>query len=470
METKACFTEQFEEWKLDHTVLLPTRSELYYLRPAGLGTSFIESLASYIARLAEQHCLTTRTLIVRKFLPSLEKPYLSGQKSHDSITAFWKDTATLNGVNVLTAEWVRITGKLTLYPDLHLLTMLPWAKVLSPKGLIRRSQAWCPFCYEEWERGKAVIYTPLIWSLEAVSICPRHHTFLHEQCPYEDCNRRLPLLAARSRAGYCSHCGRWLGCPYSEQSASAAIHHRSVDAEWQQWVAANVAELIASTAQVPLSLQSDRFAEAVGAYLEEVTDNNVSAAARQLQVSRRTIRDWKNGVQKPQLSSLLRFCSVCGLSPLHLFTENCSVAESSSTNQITAAISGQKAKKHYRVLRIERLNRMLEAEIQSDAYPPPPMSRVAKKLGYDHSFLHKHLPGLCRAISAKFEKYRAEQREEKKRLLLREVRQVTLEIHAQGVYPSQVRVRNSLARPGSIRIPEALAMWHATLKELGWEE
>jgi hypothetical protein len=41
------------------------------------------------------------------------------------------------------------------------------------------------------------------------------------------------------------------------------------------------------------------------------------------------------------------------------------------------------------------------------------MSRVAKKLGYDHSFLHKHLPQLCRAVSSKFEKYRAEQREEK---------------------------------------------------------
>lgn len=119
---------------------------------------------------------------------------------------------------------------------------------------------------------------------------------------------------------------------------------------------------------------------------------------------------------------------------------------------------------------IERLKLILEAEIQSDAHPPPPMSRVAKKQGYDRSFLHKHLPGLCRAISAKFEKYQAEQREEKKRLLLREVLQVTLEIHAQGVYPSQVRVRNLLARPGSIRIPEALAMWHATLKELGWEE
>jgi len=470
LETKVCFTGQYEEWELDQTVLLPTRSELYSLRPAGLGTAFIESLTSYIARLAEQHCLTTRNMIVRKFFPCLEKPYLSEQKSHESITAFWKDTATLNGANVLTAEWVRITGKLTLFPDLHLLTMLPWAKVLSPKGLIRRSQAWCPFCYEEWARGKADVYTPLIWSLEAVSICPRHHTPLQEQCPYEDCKRRIPLLAARSRAGYCSYCGRWLGYSDSDQSARTAIQSSLGDAEWQQWVAAKIAELIASNAKLPLSLESDRFAEAVRAYLEEMTDNNVSAVARQLQVSRRTIRDWKNAIQKPQLSSFLKFCSICGIPPLHLFTESFSVGEFSSTNQITAAISGQEAKKHYRVFSIEKLKRMLEEEQDSDAYPPPPMSRVAKKLGYDHSFLYKHLPQLCRAISSKFVKYRAEQREEKKRLLLREVRRVTMELHAQGVYPSQVRVRNLLDRSWSIRVPEALAMWHATLKELGLEE
>jgi hypothetical protein len=112
----------------------------------------------------------------------------------------------------------------------------------------------------------------------------------------------------------------------------------------------------------------------------------------------------------------------------------------------------------------------LEAELQSDHYPPPPMSQVAKKLGYDHSFLYKHLPDMCRAISDRSEKYRTEQCEEKKRLLIREVRQATLEIHSQGIYPSQSRVRNLLAKPGTIRIPEALATWHVTLKELGWEK
>jgi hypothetical protein len=467
--TQISSSGQFEEWELDHTVLLPTRSELYYLRPAGLGTSFIESLTSYIARLAEQHCLTTRSLIVKKLLPSLDRPYLSGQKSHDSITAFWKDASTLNGANILTAEWVQVTGKLTLYPDLHLLTMLPWADVLSPKGLVRHSQAWCPFCYEEWNRGKAVVYNPLIWSLEVVSICPLHNIPLHRQCPYEDCNRLIPMLAPRSRVGYCPHCGRWLGRSYTGEAISAATFLDRDDEEWQQWVVAKVAELISSASQLQLPLQKDHFAKAVATYLDEVAGGNISAAARLFQVSRRTIRDWKNGVQIPQLSSLLRFCHLCGISPLQLLTESSPAAEYSSTSRIISAVSGRKTRKHYRAFRFERLKCSLEAELQSDHYPPPPMSQVAKKLGYDHSFLYKHLPDLCRAISDRFEKYRTEQCEEKKRLLIREVRQATLEIHSQGIYPSQSRVRNLLAKPGSIRIPEALATWHATLEELGWE-
>jgi hypothetical protein len=100
LETQISFSEQFEEWTLGDHAPFPTRSELYHMLPAGLGTSFIESLTSYIARLAESHCLTTRSLVVQKFFPSLGRSYLSGQRGHDSITAFWKDTPTLNRANI----------------------------------------------------------------------------------------------------------------------------------------------------------------------------------------------------------------------------------------------------------------------------------------------------------------------------------------------------------------------------------
>jgi hypothetical protein len=103
-------------------------------------------------------------------------------------------------------------------------------------------------------------------------------------------------------------------------------------------------------------------------------------------------------------------------------------------------------------------------------HTPPPLSNVAKRLRYDHSFLIKHFPDLCSAISARFEAYRTKQCEERKRQIVREVRQATLVVHAQDVYPSQVRVRNSLAIPGAMSMPEALNAWHAMLKELAWEK
>jgi hypothetical protein len=52
-----------------------------------------------------------------EILPVPGQVYLSEQKGQDSITAFWKYTPTLNGANILTAKWVRVTGKLTLYSD-----------------------------------------------------------------------------------------------------------------------------------------------------------------------------------------------------------------------------------------------------------------------------------------------------------------------------------------------------------------
>ena len=35
--------------------------------------------------------------------------------------------------------------------------------------------------------------------------------------------------------------------------------------------------------------------------------------------------------------------------------------------------------------------------LQSVEYPPPPMSVVAKGLGYDQSFLYKYFPDLCKS-------------------------------------------------------------------------
>ena len=85
------------------------------------------------------------------------------------------------------------------------------------------------------------------------------------------------------------------------------------------------------------------------------------------------------------------------------------------------------------------------------------------------TFLYKYFLDLYRATSARYRAYRKKQREERKQRILDEVRQVTYRVHKQGLYPSQERVRLLLAKPGSIKEPGALAVWHETLRELGLE-
>ena len=55
---------------------MPPRSRLYPLVPVGVGTPYTESLTSYITRLADAHCVTTKVLVLRELFPRLNKLYL----------------------------------------------------------------------------------------------------------------------------------------------------------------------------------------------------------------------------------------------------------------------------------------------------------------------------------------------------------------------------------------------------------
>src|SRR5690349_6171525 len=63
------------------------RSTLYHLLPIGVGTTNVESLTSYIMRLAEAHCVLTRTLVVEQLFPLYGRAYLL----RHSLRRFWDD-------------------------------------------------------------------------------------------------------------------------------------------------------------------------------------------------------------------------------------------------------------------------------------------------------------------------------------------------------------------------------------------
>ncbi|UKO97567.1 hypothetical protein [Nostoc sp. UHCC 0870] len=84
----------------------------------------------------------------------------------------------------------------------------------------------------------------------------------------------------------------------------------------------------------------------------------------------------------------------------------------------------------------DRTQHLLENVLQANEQPLP-MTAVAKSLGYPKRVLYRHLPELCRAISAKYVNYMKESRIKRIEHCCEEVKQAVRQVHTEGIYPSE---------------------------------
>ena len=166
----------YELWNLE-LPNIPPRSHLFHLEPIGIGTPYVESLTSYIARLADAHSVSVGTLIALE----IKKNYLK-KESYDSsncpnINRIYSQNhiASLNGTTEGVKQLVSELTELTLQDNLQFLTLLTWAEVFPVIKLLKPYFAWCPHCYQQWCSRGTVIYSPLLWSIQVVTVCPDHH-------------------------------------------------------------------------------------------------------------------------------------------------------------------------------------------------------------------------------------------------------------------------------------------------------
>src|SRR5258708_3605586 len=170
---------------------VPPRSRLYNLAPLGLNSFLIESLTSYICRLAYEHHLEVGTLIQYSIAPVLGKRYITDDKSR-RVSSFLRYASPINGNGIMASDWVGALEALTLRADLAHLTLLVGANTLSQRDLLQPARQWCPMCYEGWRRQGTIIYEPLLWFINGVTVCPEHCQLLERCCPH--CSSSLPWL------------------------------------------------------------------------------------------------------------------------------------------------------------------------------------------------------------------------------------------------------------------------------------
>ncbi|WP_223553915.1 TniQ family protein [Lysinibacillus sphaericus] len=175
-------------------LLNPSSSILYNVEPLGRETGLVESLSSYLIRVAYEHNITVGDLINKIVIPEMNKAYLDRSTIYGG-NSFYEGAKTINGYKDNSTELVRVMGILTSRKDLTNLTLFKLKDFIPLRDLFKDSLSWCPNCLSDWYSSGEIIYYPLIWYLKPIKICAKHNRFLLEECP--NCKKKLMYLEGK---------------------------------------------------------------------------------------------------------------------------------------------------------------------------------------------------------------------------------------------------------------------------------
>jgi transcriptional regulator with XRE-family HTH domain len=451
---------EYEQWELTSPFLAPA-TRLYNLPPIGVGTPMVESLTGYIARLAEAHCVSTGLLYWK------EIKALAGKGNIFSFRATSDggySTHTINSRGSPAADFVRVLEMLTGRRDLRHLTLLTWAQVLPGHSLVRRWRAWCERCFQAWLQAKQPVYEPLLWTMQAVRICPYHRRKLCEVCPH--CACRIGPLDWCSRPGYCSQCGEALvrvdQAPSTQELAGNELM-------WAMWTATALAELISAAPRIASPPTKDRLAQTIEACIERTSSGNASAFARLMHVGRGAVSKWQRGKVLPRLDLLLNMAFRLDASLLDFLLGSPACVSSRGFFR-SAPVEPNRTPRRTTIQYGRRMNdpeifQTLQSALNEN--PSPSVTQVMKRISHSEVTVRRHFPDLCREIAKHYAEYRVKRAIERKAQAAEEVKQVVYELHANGISLARRYMRPLLTSSDFLNLEEGRAALRAVRQELG---
>lgn len=114
----------------------------------------------------------------------------------------------------------------------------------------------------------------------------------------------------------------------------------------------------------------------------------------------------------------------------------------------------------------EELRQILRGYLAPLHAPPVSFAEVARQLKVSKNTISRLCPDEVKAISVQYLTYQANMNQQRKQRLADEARQVTLQLYAEGIYPSAVRVMERLSKPGNMKLVEVFNAWKQVVSEL----
>lgn len=372
----------FERWDLAEPVRAAP-SLLYGLTPRGLGTPYIESLSSYVMRLAEAHVVPVWRLILH-----VRSQVCSDRLSRPSMRYAYPANGLGKGAEILRQSFEAATGG----SDLRPLTLSVLQGSVSKLDIFRTTEAWCPGCLEQWRVEGVPIYSPLLWAIRVVAVCPVHARPLVDRCPH--CHSQFTPLRAGARPGHCSICSQWLGTfdsPLHKDSLGEQTYHL-----WSSTAVGQVLAAMADLQRMEPHLELIRNLQRCLDQSEGATREYLASLAGAAGCA---FNHWVSGRLKPTLDHLCRLSYRLKLPLLALFMgvpaqwrgpkrHRAQVDSRSGTCRAQPAIERNE------------LRRILTECLSEE--PPPSVAEIARRLEF-HSddTLRFREPDLCRQITAR---------------------------------------------------------------------
>lgn len=384
----------------------------------GLGTPMVESVTSYLTRLAAAHSLTVGAL-VRSSLPTFLRP--TEQSHRTNIGELLATAERANGLSGRAEDWSVTIGALA-GRDLRPLTLRGWAAALAAPGCLRRKISYCAVCLEEMAEA-GTVYEPLAWSIVQVTDCPVHDSALPVACPH--CGGQQRPLRLRGRPGICGSCGRWLG--------SRSRHEIPSGGQRSSRAVASLIPMVLSQAALLRSL--DAAIKAAG------TQRNLAQLA---DVTAGSLSMWRRGLLRPSLDPVL---SLCGAGPWEVlaFLDGRLVPDADG-----AVVGRSKPRRRRTALDWPAIRRRL-GEL-SERPQPPSLAQACIELGTDKGTLRENLPAETQALVQRHRQQVKRAAAERRAAVSQLVIDVTTSLLARGSKASRREVERAL--PGAYQLRE----------------
>lgn len=266
----------------------------------GIGTECVESLSSYIVRIAHVHGvspLKVHKLICSSPLQNEAGPAVKyGAFRLPSLAAYSEATKT----------YVARLEVLTRQTNLTCGTLLKLAPMLAPNGIgaVYGRLRWCPECFSRPDESSEL----LIWQLVTSHVCPRDGCGLVISC--EQCGAARAPLRSLDKRRFCFRCRHDLGGTVQKRAPIGQFRM------WQQRQSERLVQLVAEPTWA--GVEANGLRQIVDALGRESTIDRRSRQ-EQMPLLTRVLKRIRKRNAAPQLVSIFLAAAELGVSARSIF-------------------------------------------------------------------------------------------------------------------------------------------------------